>query len=302
MINFKNLNKQQDVIVIFGATASGKSDLALKLAQQIDGVIINADSSQIYANAPILSNLPSVEEFSQAPHKLFAYLCISQASSVADWLKLCALEINNARLQNKTPIVVGGSGMYISALLYGLSDIPSNKEMKQKSINLYNEIGYDKFFYIMQKIDPKFTENNRDAQRLIRAYEVYLISSTTFSYFQNLEKKKYVDANFINIFINPEREQLYKKINDRTLIMFKRELLAEASKIYAITQNNMHLKKILGLQEVIANLNNELSLEQTIHIIQQKTRNYAKRQITWFNNQIKEKNILKNGNDIFYKK
>ena len=302
MINVNNLNNQQDIIVIFGATASGKSDLALKIALEVDGVIINADSSQIYYDAPILSNLPSVEEFQQISHKLFAYLSIIENSSVADWLKLCAFEIKQARLQKKIPIIVGGSGMYISSLLYGISDIPNNAETKQKAIDTYNKIGYENFFNLIKNIDPEYTKKITDSQRLIRAYEVYLISSKSFSYFQSLPNKKYVTGNFINIFINPERETLYQKINERTLLMFNKGLLEEVSKIYALTQKDLHLKKILGLKEVVSNINGETSLEETISTIQQKTRNYAKRQITWFNNQIQEKNIIKNINDIFYKK
>lgn len=302
MININNLNKQKDVIVIFGATASGKSDFALNLAKQIDGIIINADSSQIYYDAPILSNLPSVEDFEQVPHKLFAYLSITQSSSVSSWLKLCTKEIEQAHKQNKFPIIVGGSGMYISSLLYGISDIPSNKEMKEKSINLYNEVGYDKFFSIVQEIDYEYTKKVTDPQRLMRAYEVYLISSKPFSYFLSLDKKKAVNDNFINIFINPDRNKLYTKINERTLTMFSKGLLKEASNILEKTKEESHLKKILGLKEVIQHLQGKLTLEETINIIQQKTRNYAKRQITWFNNQIQEKNIVENNNNIFYKK
>ncbi len=302
MINIKKLDKQKDVIVIFGATASGKSEVSLKLAKEINGIIINSDSSQIYKEAPILSNIPSQDEFQQIPHKLFSYLSLVDESSVIDWLTLCSKEIELCREQEKTPIIVGGSGLYISSLLYGVSDIPSDKINKQKSINLYNEIGYNNFFDLIKSIDPEFIAKTDDPQRLIRAYEVYLCSNRPFSSFQNMKKKKYINANFINIFIDPNRDLLYKKINERTLSMFDKGALNEASEIFSLTTDALHLKKILGLKDLLSYFNEEITLLKAIELIQQKTRNYAKRQVTWFNHQIKEKNIIKHNNDIFYKK
>ncbi|MDR2007934.1 MAG: tRNA (adenosine(37)-N6)-dimethylallyltransferase MiaA [Alphaproteobacteria bacterium] len=289
MIDIKQLNPQKDVLVIFGATASGKSAAGVDIARQTNGVIINADASQIYKEAPILANLPTARDFAAADHKLFAYLSITEESSVASWLKLCAHEIESAQTKGKIPIVVGGSGMYISALLYGISDIPSQSTKKQEAIATYNQLGAEKFLELMQKIDPIHTA--KDSQRLIRAYEVYLITQKPFSFYASQPKIKYVNAEFINIFINPVREDLYAKINLRTESMFKEGVVEEAARILKLTQQQTHIKKILGLSEIINYLDGKQTLENTISLVQQKTRNYAKRQITWFNHQIAEKII-----------
>ncbi|MDR0484392.1 MAG: tRNA (adenosine(37)-N6)-dimethylallyltransferase MiaA [Alphaproteobacteria bacterium] len=302
MINIKQLNPQKDILVIFGATASGKSDLAIKLAKELNGVILNADASQIYKEAPILSNLPSQADLSLAPHKLFAYLSLVEESSVVNWLNLCVKEINLAKENQKLPVVVGGSGMYISSLINGISDIPSNPQKKQEAIETHNTMGYEKFLSLLQKIDPSFTNKVSDAQRLIRAYEVYLYTGKPFSFYQNQPKVKYANGNFINVFLNPNRELLYEKINLRTKQMFAKNILGEATNILKLTENEIHHKKILGLKEIISYIKNENSLEFTIDKIQQKTRNYAKRQITWFTHQIQEKITIKNGDEFFNKK
>lgn len=301
MININSINIQKDIITIFGATASGKSDIALNLAQETGGVIINADSSQIYKEAPTLSNLPSNTDFKTITHELFAYLSIMDDSSVIDWLQLCASKIKECREQKKLPIIVGGSGFYISSLLYGITDIPSSKENKEIAINVHKNLGNEEFYKMMQEIDPLLVAKTNDSQRLIRSYEVYLCSQKPLSYYHNIEKRKYIEGNFINIYLNPKRKDLYEKINQRTLQMIKNGAIQETEKILQITNKDAHLKKILGLKELSDYLNNNITLNQTIENIQQKTRNYAKRQITWFNNQITDKNIFVN-NNVFCKK
>jgi len=300
MIDIKQLNPQKDILVIFGATASGKSALALYADKKTGGVIINADASQIYKEMPILSNLPSAADFAAAPHKLFAYLSIMQDSSVLAWLNLCVKEIKAAQKSQQLPIVAGGSGMYISSLLYGISNIPADSTRKQEAIAAYNTMGHEKFYAFLQKIDPFYAA--ADKQRLIRAYEVYLITGKPFSFYINQPKIKYIDGNFISVFLNPPRDLLYRNINLRTEEMFRQNVLGESKNILKLTTSDTHIKKILGLKEIISHLNGKAALADTIAKIQQKTRNYAKRQITWFKHQIPEKITIKAYDEFFIKK
>jgi tRNA dimethylallyltransferase len=273
---------QNKVFIIFGATASGKSNLAIKLANKINGVIINADSSQIYKEFPILSNIPNQKEQNNLPHKLFSIKSILDNFTLIDWLNLVKTEIESAFANKKTPIVVGGTGLYLNALINGISDIPSDEEKKRESQDLYNKLGYDNFFEKIKKIDPIFTEKIKDPHRLIRMYEVFLITNKSILELQK-NKKQLIEVQFANFFINTSKENLYNKINSRFKEMLENGAIEEV-KLF-INSNPKHtqkLTKILGAMPIYDFLNNKINYEDTLSIGSQATRHYAKRQLTWY--------------------
>lgn len=283
------------IFVISGSTASGKSDLALKFAQKIDGSIINADALQIYQELPILSAQPTKMEQEIISHYLYAALNYQQSSSVANWLKM----LENTLKIAKNPIIVGGTGMYISKLFDGINEIPEiSAEIRQEARNLYEKLGKEQYIEILKQNnenpDPKL-----DKQRLIRLYEVLKQTGKTLKSWQKLPKKYIIDPkNLIHVNLQIERQKLYQNCDLRFEKMLENGAVEEVRALIAKNPApNAPITKTLGFIEIAKYLNNELNKEESIKIAQQKTRNYAKRQLTWFKNQCKNKNIFNNSQD-----
>ena len=179
-------------IVVVGPTASGKTNFSIKLAEKLDGEIINADSMQVYDGFNILKAAPFEEDMRGISHHLFGIVDLKKNFSVADWLKLVEEKISNIHYRNKTPILVGGSGMYINASLQGISNIPKiNKYIKDKVDILLKEKGLT-FFYDQLRLfedQQKFKIEKNDRQRLIRAYEVFMQTGKTISWWQKKQIK-----------------------------------------------------------------------------------------------------------------
>ena len=292
-------------IIIYGATASGKSDFAISLANEINGVIINGDSAQIYKEFPILSNIPTPQDILKAPHKLFAIQSILDDFSVKNWIDLAVKEINICYNEGKTPIIVSGSGMYLKSLIDGISNIPTSNTHKQLAQQTFNDIGYDEFFKKMSSINPQYTSKFSDPQRLIRMYEVWLLTGQSILDFQkNLIKP--IETNFIKFFLQKDRSTLYEDINQRFLKMITTGGIEEVE--FFVNKNSKYLSKlskILGASEINLYINKKISYEDLIQQAQTKSRHYAKRQITWFNGMfsntfevLESNNIKKNLNYI----
>lgn len=277
----------QRIVVISGPTASGKSDLALKLADLRDIAIINADSLQIYRGLPILSSQPNEVEQKKASHFLYSHFNPTENSSVAIWLDLVKPIVERLWSENKLPVIVGGSGMYISKLVEGISQIPQiSEEKKNEARELYEKLGHEKF--------KNFTKGEAlDKQRLIRAYEVLLETKKPISFWQNNPKKIFSDANFLHVNLNPNREELYKNCNLRFEKMLKIGAFEEVQNLVnqGIT-DEMQIAKTLGFFEVRDFLRGEIAREKMFEIAKQKTRNYAKRQLTWFRHQLPQKHVF----------
>lgn len=280
------------IVIISGATASGKSDLALKLADKKDIVIINADSLQIYEGLPILSSQPTKDEQKKVKHLLYSQLKPQENSSVVIWLKLLKDSIEEVITKNKLPVIVGGSGMYISALVEGISEMPEiSLEVKKEARDLYEKLGHEEF---QRKTSG---ENIPDKQRLIRAYEVLLQSKKPISFWQNKRKKIFEEANFLHINLNPNREKLYENCNLRFEKMLKNGVFEEVkSLVNQGVSNEMQITKTLGFYEICDFLNNKISQEKMLETAKQKTRNYAKRQLTWFRHQLPQKHVFEDCN------
>lgn len=281
-------------LIISGPTASGKSALALDIAQEKNGVIINADSLQLYRELPILSSQPSESEKQRVPHLLYGYFKANESCSVAQWMQLLRQNINDVFAQKKLPIIVGGTGMYISKIFEGISKIPQiSKENHDESEKVFNEIGREN---LRQKLIDLGEKEIADKQRLIRAYEVFLETGKTLSWWQeNSKEKLFDDVNFTHINLEPNRDELYEKCNLRFEKMLNEGAIEEVQKLIKSGVNdNWQITKTLGFVEIRDFLENKISRKEMISLGQQKTRNYAKRQYTWFRHQFKDKKVFSN--------
>lgn len=275
-------------LIISGPTASGKSRLALNLADSQDIAIINADSLQLYEGLPILSAQPSEDELKKVPHFLYSHFKAQENSSVMDWLKLVEIKIKQIQEDKKLPVIVGGSGMYISKLVDGISVMPEvSKELRESVTELYEKIGHEEFLL-------KFGEGKIiDKQRLIRAAAIFQQTRKSIFDLQKETKEPSFLKDFLHVNLNPDREELYEKCNSRFVKMLDCGALDEVQNL--VNQNisdDLQITKTLGFYEIRSFLNGKISREKMIEIATQKTRNYAKRQLTWFRNQLPEKKIF----------
>lgn len=289
---------ENKIIIISGPTASGKSSLALEFAKHRDISIINADSLQIYEGLPILSSQPSADDLLQVRHRLYSFLKPSQNSSVGLWLRLVKNEIEESWKLGKLPVIVGGSGMYISKLVDGISEIPEiDEHLKEGARELFETMGADYFkeeLILAGESEEKVLK--LDKQRLIRSYEVVKHTGKTMSWWQTQPKKKLFDeAMFTHVNLNPDRETLYDNCNMRFELMLKNGAIEEVEAL--LGQHSLSdslITKTLGFAEIIDFLDEKMTYEEAIAISSQKTRNYAKRQLTWFRNQFPHKNVFSN--------
>ncbi len=289
----KNKDNKLQIIIVAGPTASGKSFLALDLAKKYNGVIINADSQQIYRELPILSSQPNKNDFKLVPHKLFSFLNFYNNFSVADWFKLVKKEIKNILNENKLPIVVGGTGMYINALLNGLKIFPEiPMKTREKGKKIIEILGTKKFYKMLKEKNEMcvYNINPNDKTRLLRSWEIFQISNKSIYEINKKNKIQKLDfVNFCKILIFPSRKETYincarrwKKmiqsgaIDEVRLLMSKEKKLKKKSLIKTIGFNE--IKKFLLKKDYFDKISSEAL---------KATRNYAKRQYTWFRNQYK---------------
>ena len=218
-------------IIIAGPTASGKTKLSIELAKKIRGEIINADVMQIYKGFEILKAVPSKEEKSHVKHHLFGIINKETKFTVANWIKLAQEKIYEINKKQKTPILVGGTGMYLNAALEGLAEITTiSKIHRAKAVNSFNKKGFDYIFKKLLKIDKNFKIEKNDRQRLIRAYEVYLQTGKSIKWWQSNFKSEPIIKNSLKVIISPPREELYSCIDKRVDIMLEKGLIEEANK------------------------------------------------------------------------
>jgi tRNA dimethylallyltransferase len=289
------------VHIVAGPTASGKSAHSLKLAAEHNGVIINADSMQIYDDLPILTAQPPQEDKDKAPHLLYGSLHPNESSSAGNWREMVEPLIHETLAQGKTPIIVGGSGLYIKALIEGLSpmaDIP--QEIRDAAGVKQRELGNPAFHEALSIRDPIMGErlDPFNTARLIRAWEVLEATGKSLSEWQELPRVEPPDTwQFHITTVMPKREVLYDRCNRRFEWMLENGALEELEEFNQKVKNgeinqNALLAHALGVEPLTAYLNGELSKEEAITQGQGETRRYAKRQVTWFRNQVKEnKNV-----------
>ena len=278
------------VILLAGPTASGKSDLAIYLAKKINGEIINADSMQVYKEIKILSARPN--NFHGIKHHLYGFLSVKENFSTGKWLKLVEKKIVQIAKKKKIPIIVGGTGLYFKSILDGLAVIPNITQTKrQRVIKLYNKIGNEKFFKKLIEFDPKCKGkiSPKDKQRMIRFYEVKFFTKKSIFIWQKQSGNNLKDYHFKKIFLNLPRSFLLKKINKRFSQMINGGAIKEAKKFNTMgIRGELTANNILGLKELVAYLNGKITLDNAIDRSIIRTRQYIKRQMTWFRGQMKD--------------
>lgn len=272
----------QKVYIIAGPTASGKSALALEIAQNEPSVIINADSMQVYRDFPILTAQPSTAEQQAVPHKLYGFLKIEEKCDAARWAELAAKEIEAAWAQKKLPILVGGTGLYFKTLIQGIAPVPEiPREIRERAAALLEETGHAAFHAELIKKDPDSAHLKvGDTQRILRAYEVLEATGKPLKYWHQQPTRKFLEADYDSKIIIPDRKELYARCDARFKQMMENGALEEVKKY------PLHISiKIIGVPELQAFLRGEITKEEAIEKASQATRNYAKRQYTWFKNQ-----------------
>ena len=277
----------QTLYFIVGPTAIGKSSLAIRLAEKINGEIINADSMQVYSNLKILTARPSSKDLERVSHQLYGYVDGSIRYNVAKWCNDILKVIQKNKINNTPSIIVGGTGMYIDKLLNGLIDIPSIPELiKQESEHLLKKVGFDNFLKIVNDIDPvslKYISEN-DTNRLRRIWEVYSFTGIPFSEWKKKQNNFFLKKPKYNIYLfTPSREKIYEKVNMRFEKMLNQGAIEEVMQLNLLKLNkSLPVMRAHGVPEISDYLSSVLTLEECIRRGQQVTRNYVKRQLTWW--------------------
>ena len=279
------MDLKSKIILIYGPTASGKSEFAVKLAKKINGEVINADSMQIYKELKILSARPSRKDYKNIKHHLYGFQSVKKNFSTGDWLKKVHQKILDTKKRKKTPILVGGTGLYFKALVEGLIKIPNIPiKFREKIRSLHKKLGTKKFFLRLIKLDPlsKIKINPSDTQRAIRAYEIKLFTKKSMYDWFKETNSTYEQNSFYKIYINFPRNELLVRINDRVQKMIKKGAILEVKKFLKLkVPKNTSANKAIGIDEIRQYLNKKIQIGQVIEKISIKTRQYAKRQNTW---------------------
>ena len=273
------------IILISGPTASGKSNFSIKLAKKIKGEIINADSMQVYKELKILSARPYIKDYQKIKHHLYGFHSVKNNFSTGDWLKHAIKKIKEVRRRKKTPIFVGGTGLYFKALTDGLVSVPNIPiRFRHKIRELHKNLGQKKFYQKLVKLDPLSKEKiiPTDVQRSIRAYEVKKFTKKSLhDWFKNT--KSYFDNDdFLKIYIDYPRQDLIQRIKKRTEFMFKIGAISEVKRFLKLKiRKDKSVSKAIGINEIKEHLEKTNDLSDVIEKISIKTRQYAKRQSTW---------------------
>ena len=281
-------NPASDYILLAGPTASGKSALALDFAEQLDGVIINADSMQVYTDLRILTARPSVEDEACLPHKLYGTVDGAERYSVGRWLADLHLAVEQTRAQKKWPIIVGGTGFYLNAAEHGISAIPDiPQEARSEAMSYHQQYGGQRALDKLQELDPAIADRLEagDSQRLVRALEVVLHTGKPLSYWQSRPREGGLTGRAIKIAHIPERELVYERIDKRFSAMIEGGGLAEVEQLMQRHLSpDLPVMKALGVTALAAFLNGDIDKQTAVYLASRDTRHYAKRQMTWLRN------------------
>ena len=274
--------------VIAGPTAIGKSDFAIELARKINGVIINADSMQVYNNLHILTARPSSEDIKKIDHYLYGYVEGSERYNVEKWCNEASKKINTCFKKGLVPILVGGTGMYIDTLINGLTDIPSiPEEIKLLSKKILIEDGKESLINKIKNFDEAslININLNDNMRLRRIWEVFTSTKKTFSEWKKQKNKIFISNYDLKILLFlPDRKKNYEIVNLRFKKMIEDGAIDEVKKLIKLNLNNsLPVMRAHGVPEIKNFLEKKITIEECIVRSQQVTRNYVKRQHTWWN-------------------
>ena len=301
------MDLESKIILIYGPTASGKSKFALKLAQKIDGEIINADSMQVYKELKVLSARPRKEDINKIKHHLYGFQSVKKNFSTGDWLKLAKKKIIEVKKRGKIPILVGGTGLYFKALTEGLVNFPKIPVKFRKKIRaLHKNLGAKKFFLRLIKEDPLVRNHliQSDTQRVIRAYEIKKFTNKSmYEWFKNT-KSEFEKNDFLKIYIDFPRTDLLIRIKQRAVDMLNNGAISEVKKFMKLNVPKVKsANKAIGINEIKELIKKKIKIEDVIDKISIKTRQYAKRQTTWARGNMSDWNKIKSsGLQVFLKK
>ena len=291
------MDLKSKIILVYGPTASGKSNFAIKLAKKIKGEIVNADSMQVYKELKILSARPLLKDYKNIKHHLYGFQSVKKNFSSGDWLKLVNKKILDIKKKNKTPILVGGTGLYFKAITEGLVNIPNIPiRLRSKIRLLHKKIGTKKFFLELIKLDPisKNFVKPSDTQRVIRAYEVKSFTKRSIYDWFKSTRSDYENDDFFKIYIDFPRAELIKRIEDRTQDMIKNGAVSEVKKFIKLKVPKVKTaSKAIGIAEIREYLKKKIEISEVIEKISIKTRQYAKRQSTWGRGNMMDWNKIK---------
>ncbi|MGZ3401008.1 MAG: tRNA (adenosine(37)-N6)-dimethylallyltransferase MiaA [Caulobacteraceae bacterium] len=280
------------VLLIAGPTASGKSALALRLAERLNGEIVNADALQLYADLRVLSARPTAEEEARAPHHLFGVAAGADGWSVGRWLDAALPLLGDIAARGRRAIVVGGTGLYFRALTKGLADIPAvPAAVRQAAAETWERLGEDAFRQALAARDPAAAARIAagDRQRLLRAFEVAEATGKALSDWQADTTPPLSAGQWRAVVLEPDRQTLYARCDARFAAMVEAGALEEVRALIARRLDPLApVMKAVGVRELAAHLAGELTLAEAVALAQQETRRYAKRQLTWFRNQTPE--------------
>ncbi|MBR0277651.1 MAG: tRNA (adenosine(37)-N6)-dimethylallyltransferase MiaA [Clostridia bacterium] len=293
----------KDLIVITGPTASGKTEVSIKLAQAVGGEIVNADSMQVYKYMDIGTAKPTKEERKNIPHHLIDIIMPDENFSVAKYCEYAKQAIDDIHSRGKIPIMVGGTGLYVDSVVNNIQfthikpDIGYRQELEEKA----NTLGNKYLYSLLCEKDPQSAEkiNAEDKKRIIRALEVYHSTGKTITWHNEQSISVPSPYNSILFAIDTDRAELYEKINRRVEVMFENGLAEEVKKLLDMGVNEEATSmQAIGYKETVEFLNGKTTMEQTVEKIKQSSRRYAKRQLTWFRRNDKIHWIKKDADEI----
>ena len=276
---------QSKIILISGPTASGKSNFAIKMANKIDGEIINADSMQVYKKLKILTARPNKKEQKNIKHHLYGVIDVNKNFSTGQWLKLAIKKIKEIRKKKKIPILVGGTGLYFQSIINGLAKIPNIPLKLRNEVKFIQKKEGQKKFYkkllkLDKKVDGKFDPN--DTQRSIRAFEIKKYTKISMYDWLNKTKTAFNENEFLKLYIDFNRQELINRISLRTVKMLQKGAIKEVKRFNTQKiKKDSSVNKVIGVNELKQYLKNQMTLEEVRELISIRTRQYAKRQTTW---------------------
>jgi len=277
-------------LFIAGPTASGKSAFALAAAEKLNGTIINADSMQVYDTLRLLTARPSAEDEARVPHKLYGHVKAGAAYSVGQWQSNALQAISQTQAEGRVPILVGGTGLYFRSLTEGLADIPDIPDaVRQKLRQQLQTEGAAALHEALKACDSALAArlNPNDSQRILRGLEVFQATGQKLSVWQQQEPPAPLSFPVTQVLLLPERQWLYERCNARFAQMLENNALDEVKALLALkVAADSPVMKALGVAELSAYMAGETPLEAAVERAQQQTRRYAKRQMTWFRNQM----------------
>ena len=285
------------IIIVGGPTASGKSKFALNLAKLVDGEIINADSMQIYKYFSILTSQPKKNDYKVIPHHLYGYVETNIKYNAVKWLNDADLKIRKLLKNNKTPIVVGGSGLYLEFLCKGVNNMPQiSTNTKEKVSLLLKNISNADLLNLIAKVDKEYSLklNIADKFRISKLLEVYYETKKNITYFHS-KNKKTNNYDFFKVLISPDKKKVRLSIKKRVIEMLEEGLVEELKK-YRNKVKDSNIKNAIGFKEINSYIENKETLEEVTNLIVKKTKNFAKRQYTWFENRF-DQNLKIYGED-----